>query len=612
MRKVFKSFMNKSSDVNLKGVLISFKNWPSLIKLLLLVDKSSFFQIIVLTIITGLTPAFLLILNQQLINSVQTAQGGDSLVIFKALLFLIITYIFQIITNQFKKYKEELFSNKLSYSMKSEIMKKTEKLTVADFENANVYDQLQRATSESNYRPYQIFNQIMSIIGNMVTMISTSFILFLWNWWLIPVLFLIPIFSSYTYLKLSKLEYNIEWERTSLRRKLFYYTFLMTRDINIKEIKLYNLGSTIIKRYNDVTSDFIKIDKKISGKRFKITSFYEIANQLVVGGLMFYIISKALLNEILIGTMITYIQALTSTQNALKSLAQEIFMVYENNLYVNLFFQFLNLEENESNVLEEQQIELKEIESVTFKNVYFKYPNTDEYVLKNINIHFEKKDVVAIVGKNGSGKSTFIKLLMRLYKDYEGEILINSIPIDKYSLESIRKQIGVVFQDYLKFELSVRENIGFGNIKNLHDETALYEASKVSGANIFVNTFSQRFDTQLGKMFSKGVQLSGGEWQKIAISRAVFKEASLYILDEPSSALDAYSEKEVFNNFHEFLENKIGIYISHRYTTVNKATQIIVFEDGEIIEKGTHQELIDYKGVYYNLYYSQASVYLKS
>ncbi|MCZ4248661.1 ABC transporter ATP-binding protein [Bacillus amyloliquefaciens] len=597
--------MNKYYNVTLKEVTSSFKNWPSLYKLFIKVDKKSFIQITVLAFISGFIPPLLLLLNQALLNTLQLEiKISNALSI---LLILIIVYIMQIMVNQYKQYKEEVFSNKLAYFINLEIMRKTKDLTLSDFENPYTYDQIQRVTSESSYRPYQIFSEILVILSSAVTLISTSIIIIIWKWWLVLFLFLTPIISSLFYIKLGKKEYEIEWERTPLRRKLFYYIFLMTRDFNVKEIKLFNLGGLLIERYKKLNIGFLETDNNIARKKLKIAVIFETVNQLIIGVLMLYIIMKVLTKEIMIGTMMALIQGLISTQTSLKTLMQEIFSIYENNLYVNNFFDFIKTKT--FNHISETKIELTDINKITFNDVFFKYPNTDNYALKGISFEVKKGETIALVGGNGSGKSTLIKLITRLYKDYQGEILINSIPIEKYSIESVRNQMSVIFQDFVKFEFSIRENIGFGDWKRMMDEDALYKATNISGASKIIKKSVNRFDTQLGKMFNDGNQLSGGEWQKIAISRAIFKPASLYIMDEPSSALDIYSEKDLFNKYNSFLKNKIGLFITHRFTTVQQANRILVMDDGKIIECGTHEELLQKKSVYYDLYSSQKNIY---
>ncbi|MEC0767211.1 ABC transporter ATP-binding protein [Bacillus atrophaeus] len=600
--------MNKYYNVTLKEVTSSFKNWPSLYKLFIKVDKKSFIQITVLAFTSGFIPPLLLLLNQALLNTLQLEIKVSN--VLSILLTLIAVYIMQIMVNQYKQYKEEVFSNKLAYFINLEIMKKTKDLTLPDFENPYTYDQIQRVTSESSYRPYQIFSEILVILSSAVTLISTSIIIIIWKWWIVIFLFLTPIISSLYYIKLGKKEYEIEWERTPLRRKLFYYIFLMTRDFNVKEIKLFNLGSLLIDRYKKINISFLETDNNIARRKLKIGVIFETINQLIIGALMLYIIMKVLTKEIMFGTMMALIQGLISTQTSLKTLMQGIFSIYENNLYVNNFFDFMKTKIIiHSNLISEKKIELADINKITFNDVSFKYPNTDNYALKGISFELKKGETIALVGGNGSGKSTLIKLITRLYEDYQGEILINSIPIEKYSIESVRNQMSVIFQDFVKFEFSIRENIGFGDWEKMMDEEALYKATSISGASKIINKSTSRFDTQLGKMFNDGNQLSGGEWQKIAISRAIFKPASLYIMDEPSSALDIYSEQDLFNKYNSFLKNKIGLFITHRFTTVQQANRIIVMDDGKIIECGTHEELLEKKSVYYDLYSSQKNIY---
>ncbi|WP_422647608.1 ABC transporter ATP-binding protein [Bacillus subtilis] len=599
--------MSKFYNVTYKEVISSFNNWPKLYKIFLKVDKISFFQIIIIAVISGFIPPSLLLLNQSLLNNLQReTQINKVLLIF---ILLIVVYLVQVIVNQDKQYKEEIFANKLAYFINLEILKKTKILELPDFENPHIYDQIQRVTSESSYRPFQIFTEILNILTNIITIISTSIIIIIWKWWVVILLFLTPIISSIFFVKLGKKEYEIEWERTPLRRKIYYYIFLMTRDFNIKEIKLFNLSDLLISRYEKINKVFLKTDKEMAQRKMKVSTIFETVNQLIVGGIMLYIILKVFSKEIMIGTMMALIQGVISSQTALKTLMQGVFSVYENNLYVNDFFEFVKNRKLNNDTKLEEKIQLTEINKITFNNVSFKYPNKNNYALKKISFELKKGETIAIVGGNGSGKSTLIKLICRLYDGFEGEILINSIPIEKYSIESIRAQTSIIFQDFIKYEFSIRENIGFGNYNEMKNQDFLEYAAYISGANKIINKYPDRFDSQLGKMFNKGHQLSGGEWQKMAISRAIFKKASLYMMDEPSSALDIYSEQELFIKYNEFLKNKIGLFITHRFNTVQLASRILVMNNGEIIECGTHKELLQNKGMYYDLYNQQKKVF---
>lgn len=600
--------MNKQS-ITIREVIYSFRHWPRVFRLLWDIDKKAVLIILFCVAIAGSVPALTLLANQYLINSIQISWGQGFDIVLQGLLFLVCIYILQIVINLIKQYTEEIYQTKLSYSINIMLMDKSFKLALEDFENDKIYDKLQRAQGEANHRPYQIFQQILSIIGSAITFVSTAMILLFWKWWIVPCLLVIPLLSSLSFMNLGKKEFAIEWNRAPLWRKLWYLSYLLTKDITIKEIKLNNLGTHLISKYRDIYFDFLKVDKFIAKKRFIISSTFQLINQIVMAALTLMILLAAYTQQILIGTMVSYIQALSSTQNASTSLLQQVFSMYENNLYIEQLFSYFDVEEKDNIDNEEKKIKLEYISTIEFKNVSFKYPTSNEYALKNLSFSLSRNDIVAIVGKNGSGKSTLVKLLTRLYKDYSGEILINGNSIESYSVKSIRNQIGTVFQDFVKFELSVRDNIAFGNLENIKNDYSLYDAAKKSGIYDLVHNLPNKLDTQLGKWFEEGYQLSGGEWQKIAISRALIKDSSVYILDEPSSALDPQAEKEMFDKFHDATKEKIGIYISHRFTTVKHATKIFVLEKGELVEAGTHIELMKHNGLYKDLYSVQASAY---
>ncbi|MFE6140020.1 ABC transporter ATP-binding protein [Bacillus sp. NPDC057893] len=601
--------MNWNTNLTFKEVLTSFRYWPRVFQLLWSIDKKALIIIMVFTVIGGLFPALLLLANQFLINSIALGWEQDFDIVIKGLALLVSLYVFQLITGQIKQYVEEIYKLRLSYSINVLLMRKSVNLSLEDFENDTIYDQLQRAQSEANHRPYQIFEQILSIISSAIIFISTAMILIAWKWWVVPCLLIIPILSAVSFLKLGKKEFDIEWDRAPLWRKLWYLNYLLTKDITIKEVKLYNLGSHIITQYKGIYHDFLKVDKGIAKRRLILSFTFQFINQFVIAALILLILIAAFTKEIMIGTMVSYIQALSSTQNASQSLLHQIFSMYENNLYIEQLFSYLDVEEKDQNN-DENAIKLDSIHSIEFKNVSFKYPGSESYALKDVSFSLKQNDIVAIVGKNGSGKSTLVKLLTRLYKNYTGEILINDKSIDSYSVQSIRDQIGVVFQDFVKYELTARENIGFGNLNYIKDDKSLYDATLQSGAYNLIYSLPNKLDTQLGKWFSEGHQLSGGQWQKMAISRAIIKNSGMYILDEPSSALDPQAEQEVFEKFHNLTNEKIGIYISHRFSTVKHSTKILVFDEGRIIESGTHENLLKYNGVYSELYNLQASAYL--
>lgn len=605
--------MSESTKITFKEVFSSFRNWPRVFKLLWDVNKKNLILIMVINIVLGIIPSLLLLSNQYLINSISVGWEKGLEVVIKGLIFLTSVYLSQLFFSQISEYFKGIFVLELSNHVKVMLMEKSTKLSLSDFENDVIYDQLQRAQMEADSRPYQVFEQILLIISSFITLFSTAMILIAWKWWIIILLLIIPIFSAVSFLKLGKKEFDVEWERAPRRRKLWYLSFLITRDTNIKEIKLYNLSSYLLGQYKNIYSNFIKVDRGLLKKRTVISLGFNFLNQIIVTGLTLFILMAAFTKQILIGTMVTYIQALTTTQSSSQSLLHQIFSMYENNLYIEQLFSFLDVPEGEQKYQEKGNNGLNALEnihSIEFRNVSFKYPGKDKYALKNLNFTIKKGEVIAIVGKNGSGKSTLVKLITRLYDDFEGEILINSKPLVKYSTQILREKIGVVFQDFVKYELSVRENVGFGNLSNLNDDMLINNSIQSSGIEGLINSFPEKLDTQLGKWFADGNQLSGGEWQKIAIARSIMKDAEVYVLDEPSSSLDANAEKELFEKFNNLIRYKLGIFISHRFSTVKHATQILVMDDGHIIERGTHAQLLNEKGLYSELYNLQALPYI--
>ncbi|GAC40803.1 ATPase and permease components [Paenibacillus popilliae ATCC 14706] len=387
----------------------------------------------------------------------------------------------------------------------------------------------------------------------------------------------------------------------------WYYTHLLTHDKAYKEVKLFGIGSYLLRQFAQIVAGFYQEDKHMAKKRLQLAMVCNMVNVTLMTITFFMIAKAALLKQILVGSFISYIQAITLTQSTSQRLAQSIVGLCQHNLYIEQLFHFLHLQaaQPKPDPDDGQKITLTNMESIEFKNVFFVYPGTDDYALKNINFSLKRGDTIAIVGKNGSGKSTLIKLIAQLYKGYEGEILINDVPICNYTTESIRRNIGVVFQDFMQYEMTVRENIGLGDYQNMQDDNKIYYSVSKAGLLDVVKALPNQINTQLGKWFPGGIQLSGGQWQRIAIARAFFKEGSVYILDEPSAALDPESERKVFETFTELIDNKIGIFISHRYTSTKFANRIMYMEEGQLKAMGTHQQLMHGCNEYRYLYHLQ-------
>ncbi|MEN8906532.1 MAG: ABC transporter ATP-binding protein [Clostridiales bacterium] len=602
---------NLDKNMSLQGVKETIKCWPRIFKILWEIDRAKVLVITFTTIILGALPAIILVITQNLVNSVIYNENGNFSIIIGNFVILVLLSVTTETVTAIQNYSQGIFQTKLGYKLNIKLMKKAICLSLTDFENSDIYDKFQRAQNEVGYRPYQIYSSILSVLGSSITLISASIILILWKWWIVLALLIVPVISTIYSVKIGKREYIIQWKRAPRFRKAWYYVYLVSRDINYKEVKLYGTGKYLLNKYSKIFDRYLKTDKKILKIRNIITFVFNLLMNVMGDAITLLILYSAFIREIAFGNLLSYIRAVSMTESNFQGILSTVFSMYQDTLYIQQLFEFLDLDESEPIEYNEDEIKdkktLETIEKIEFRNVSFKYPNSKEYALRYINFILEKGDIIAVVGENGSGKTTMVKLLTRLYEVDDGEILINNININDYNLESLRKTFGIVFQDFVKYELKVRHNIGFGDIDNIEDDNSLMESASKAGVSNLIDKMPYKLETQLGLWFSQGQQLSGGQWQKIAIARAFFRKASVYILDEPSSSLDPIAEKEIFEQFFNAVENKIGIFTSHRFSTVKFAKTILVFDGGYVIEEGTHDELIEFGGHYKKLYEIQAS-----
>ena len=488
------------------------------------------------------------------------------------------------------------------------ILEKTKKLSLSDFENSEIYDKLRRAQNEAIERPYAIFSIVLGIMSQLIGLISSLAILLYWKPWISVIIIIIPIASTLYMAKIGHLQYKIEFERSEKKRKSWYLNYIMTNDIAVKEIKIYNLGDYFIQGYKRLSKRFISQDKEIIKKSTLVSFVFEILDQIVGGFVLFVIVQSAYIGEILLGDTVAYIRSLSNIKGNMQGLLGSLAAMYQNNLYVKQLFDFLELPVRGDNHTE-PAIFIDEIKSIEFLNVSFKYPNRQDYALKDINFKIKSGEKISLVGENGSGKTTLIKLLSGFYDNYEGEILINEISMRLINQERFGDRIGIIFQDFNRYELTCRENIALGNIGFINYDDKLNDAIDKAYATEMINSLPDGIDTQLGVWFGGGIQLSGGQWQRIALSRAFLRDADCYILDEPSSSLDPVSEQEIFQQASELIKGKIGIFISHRLYNLRRiSSEILVLNEGNLIEKGTHDKLMELGGHYKYLYNLQNSI----
>lgn len=581
--------MEVKEQLKLKELLFIMKQMPKTIKLIFTLERSLFLKLILFSIITGILPIVSLYISQELINSLVTIRKDVSVVISIFLTYLGVSFCSELIS-QVSEYYNGKFQLNIGYKLNYKVMKKSSNLALKDFENPEIYDKLERVTKEISYKPYQIIQAIITMTTSFVTLLSSIAFLMSWNPKVSLLLLVIPVISLFYFLKIGQQEFFIHWKRAGQERKSWYISYILTHDFSFKELKLYNLKDYLLNKYWDIKKSFIDQDTKILRKKTYLNLIYEIAVQLVGAVIIFIAIMSAFAGKIMVGNVMSYIRSVSLVQSHSQSIMTSIYSIYNSNLYMNQLYEFLELREEKNQGHKKQIVE--PIHSVIFQNVSFIYPNQGEQTLNHINVSLNKGERIAIVGPNGSGKSTFIKLLTGLYEVQQGDILVNGVNIKELDMDSYMEQIAALFQDFMKYEMTLKENIGFGQIDKLHQTNKMHEVLDIVKADFLKGHSSYQFDTQLGLWFDDGRQLSGGQWQKIALARAYFREASLYILDEPSSALDPIAEKETFDTFFSLSKDKIGIFISHRLVAAKLADRIIVMDKGEIVGIGTHEELL--------------------
>lgn len=595
--------------VTLKGVIDSFKYWPRLLSLLWNINKKYIIAIVILTLLIGLTPTISLLASQHLINEVQIHINNNFReVLYAFIIFIVISLLSDFISG-IMSYYQSIYQKILIYKLNLILMEKSNNLSLKDFENSEIYDKLSRAKNEVSYRPYQILTSTLTIISSIVTLISSMLVVLAWKPWAIIILIIFPIISSIYTLKVGQLEFMIQWKRAGEERKSWYLSYLLTSDRSFKEIKLYNIGVRILNQYKEINKKFYNQDKYVAKKKTLMVFFSDLMEQLSGDLTLLLIIWSAFSGKILIGSTVGLIRAVSLVQTNVKTFVSNVFDMYENNLFIKQLFEFLDIASSKIDTVIDGCISIENIESIEFKNVYFKYPTRSDCTLKNINLKINKGENIALVGKNGSGKTTLIKILCGLYEITSGDILINGISIKKINILQLRNKIATVFQDFLKYEMTVRENIGLGNLKLINDDEKIMKVAKDAGIYDEINKLPKKLDSQLGIWFKNGTQLSGGQWQKIALARAFIRDAELIILDEPSSALDPLAEREMFDKFLNLINGNIGLFITHRFINAKYATKIVVIDNGEIVEEGKHEELMKKDGYYKSLYDIQYNIY---
>ena len=498
----------------------------------------------------------------------------------------------------------DLFSNYTSI----QIMEHAAILDLDQFEDSTFYDKLERARQQTIGRTV-LLSQVLSQLQDLITMGFLAAGLIVFNPWLILLLFIavIPAFLGESYF--NDKNYSLSRRQTPERRELDYLRYIGASDETAKEVKIFDLSNFLSERFRFLSNKFYEENKRISVKRSVWGSIFSILGSLGYYAAYLFIIAKTIAGSLTIGDLTFLAGSFRQLRTLMEGVLSRFTAVSQGAIYLKDFFDFFDIQPKIK--LSENALPFpKPIQyGFTFENVGFKYVNSKQWANRHLNFTLKAGEKLALVGENGAGKTTLVKLLARLYDPTEGRILLDGHDLKEYDLAEVRRQIGVIFQDYLRYQMTVSHNIAVGNIHEKENKELIINSAKQSLADAMVQKLPDKYDQALGKRFNQGVELSGGEWQKIALARAYMKDAQLLILDEPTSALDARAEYEVFERFAELTKGKTAILISHRFSTVRMADRILVLNKGELLEEGSHEELLHKNGRYAELFQLQAKGY---
>lgn len=551
---------------------------------------------IISVFIEGITPSLLLIIMQNIINSIQINEKFGN--IMKLLLIYILIDLFKELFLIFENYYNTKFEKDFELSISTKIFSKAERIKLSDYENSNTYDVINRAQNEGGSRIISFYTSLLSIFSSIVTLITYALIIISFKPWIIVIIIWVPILKFIIETKYSKKVYELIYDRTNDQRKTWYINYILTFGNFYREIKLFNLFEFFINKYKKYVEKFNFDDLYLLKSRSISSLFICFVDFFIDGSLFIYISLLGIRGSILLGNMLTYINVIISCKNSITSTLMSFSQMIRESLYIEQLFYFFSLSEENN----KGKIRVSKIEKIEFINVSYKYKNAAGYALKNINLEISEDEKVAIIGINGSGKSTLVKLIMGFYDDYEGSILINSIDLKLIDKSSLRKRVSALFQDYIRYESTFKENILYGDINGC-DSNLFLDLIKAFKFNKMLDSFQRGVNTQLGNWFDEGINLSNGEWQKIALARAFAKKADVFILDEPNSAMDVITETETSQACKKLLEDKIGIIITHKLNnSLNELDNIIILDKGKIKEEGKHNDLLLLRGVYYRLF----------
>ncbi|MBZ8181426.1 ABC transporter ATP-binding protein [Oscillatoria salina] len=559
----------------------------------------------ILTLAGGVLPAAIAYVGKLIVDAVVSQSSILALQYVALEGLLVISLAF---TQRSKVVCQSLLRVLLAQKVNVLILEKALQLDLVHFEDSEFYDKMTRARREASQRPLSLVTRTFSLVEDSIALITYSGLLLQFSVWAVIILAIAALPSFIAETRFAGEAFRLFRWRSPETREQTYLEILLAREDFAKEVKLYQLGQTLLQRYRNIFQRLYHEDRNLTLRRGFWTYLLSLFSTATFYLAYAWIVLETISAQISIGDMTMYLVIFRQGQSTFSAALTSIGGMYEDNLYLSNLYEFL-----EQKVSQSQGNATTGIipgDGVRFENVSFTYPGREEPALENISLHLQPGEKLALVGENGSGKTTLIKLLTRLYVPTAGKIFLDGVDLQAWDLQHLHQRISVIFQDFVRYQFTIGENVGVGDVSHLENSDRWKQAAQKGMAKPFIDSLPEGFFTQLGRWFRSGVELSGGQWQKIALSRAFMRsQADILVLDEPTSAMDAEAEAQIFERLSQLTKNQIVILISHRFSTVRMADKIVVLSQGKVIEQGTHEELLAANGRYARLFTLQAAGY---